>query len=343
MESPQLLEAARDGLSRFAFGRGQGLLFAYEIDRHGAVHDRSDAIEEEFFATKHGLVWLHIDIATTPARRWIETRDWLPDTAKEMLLSRGEYPRLEQTGTGLAGILTDFHRELEAVDWRPEHFHFYADEWRMITARRHPLAGIHHLRQTLQSGVEARTGIGLLGMIIEALATLLESATGELERNVESAEDDVERDEIQSLRTGVGAVRKKAILLYRHIHREERVLSRLCAKPPSWVHPDDLAALHEALGHLSRTAEDLDTVQLRTKLLQEELAARLAEATNRNLYILSIVSAILLPMSLVAGIFGMNLGGLPGLESPSGFWSVVGIIAVIGFLMVLVLRWRKIL
>ena len=50
----------------------------------------------------------------------------------------------------------------------------------------------------------------------------------------------------------------------------------------------------------------------RAKLLQEELAARLAENTGRNLYVLSILTAVLLPMTLVTGIFGMNVADLPG-------------------------------
>ena len=58
----------------------------------------------------------------------------------------------------------------------------------------------------------------------------------------------------------------------------------------------------------------------RAKLLQEELASRLAENTGRNLYVLSILTAVLLPMTLVTGIFGMNVAGLPGLSSQTSFW-----------------------
>ena len=48
------------------------------------------------------------------------------------------------------------------------------------------------------------------------------------------------------------------------------------------------------------------------------MAAKLAERTNRHLYVLSMITALLLPPSLVAGLFGMNLPGLPFAHSTHG-------------------------
>ena len=45
-------------------------------------------------------------------------------------------------------------------------------------------------------------------------------------------------------------------------------------------------------------AQDIELCQERTRLLQEEIAGRLGEATNRNLFFLSIVTATLLPVTL---------------------------------------------
>jgi zinc transporter len=54
-------------------------------------------------------------------------------------------------------------------------------------------------------------------------------------------------------------------------------------------------------------------------LLQEEIDSKLSAKNNRQLYVLSIIAALFLPPSVVAGIFGMNVGGLPMLESRFGF------------------------
>jgi len=75
-------------------------------------------------------------------------------------------------------------------------------------------------------------------------------------------------------------------------------------------------------------------------MLEGEIAGRLAEATNRNLYVLSIITTLFLPMTLVTGIFGMNVAGLPGTQDPGAFWWVVlGMTASAAGLLA-VLRWR---
>jgi len=59
------------------------------------------------------------------------------------------------------------------------------------------------------------------------------------------------------------------------------------------------------------------------------------------MYVLSVVAAIFLPLTFVTGLLGMNVGGLPGLESPVGFaWSIV-IMIVTGICLALFFRWKK--
>jgi zinc transporter len=56
----------------------------------------------------------------------------------------------------------------------------------------------------------------------------------------------------------------------------------------------------------------------RSRLLQEELSTRLAEQSNRQIYTLSILTALFLPPTLVTGIFGMNTKNLPFAEHENG-------------------------
>ena len=79
-------------------------------------------------------------------------------------------------------------------------------------------------------------------------------------------------------------------------------------------HETDTADLHRAIERLDRIALDLESVQERARLLQEEITGRTAEATNHNLYIVSLLTAIFLPITLITGIFGMNVGGVPWVD-----------------------------
>jgi zinc transporter len=97
------------------------------------------------------------------------------------------------------------------------------------------------------------------------------------------------------------------------------------------------------LDNLAFAIEAIAESYERAKLLQEELASRLAESTSRNLYTLSVLTAVLLPMTLVTGIFGMNVSGLPGMRDASAFWQVMLLILASGGLTLAALRWWKLL
>lgn len=65
-----------------------------------------------------------------------------------------------------------------------------------------------------------------------------------------------------------------------------------------------------------------------------------SDRVERRLRLLTIVSAITLPLGLVAGLLGMNVGGVPGIENPIGFWIVVALMAVIGLAQYLFFKAR---
>ena len=71
---------------------------------------------------------------------------------------------------------------------------------------------------------------------------------------------------------------------------------------------------------------DMAVLQERIKLLQEEIAGRVAEANNRSLFVLTIVTVLALPINIIAGLLGMNVGGIPLADHPYGFWIVVSIV-----------------
>ena len=75
--------------------------------------------------------------------------------------------------------------------------------------------------------------------------------------------------------------------------------------------------------------------------LQDELTTRLAEETNRRLYIVSVVTVLFIPATFVTGFFGMNTGGLlwGGDGAPHGTWFAA--VACFGAVLVTLLLLRS--
>ena len=87
-------------------------------------------------------------------------------------------------------------------------------------------------------------------------------------------------------------------------------------KPPLRIAAGRIAQRLDALDH------EIVALRERTRLLQEEITALTAEETNRHLYVLSILTTLFLPPTLVTGVFGMNTKGLPFTDNENAFlWA----------------------
>jgi zinc transporter len=102
-----------------------------------------------------------------------------------------------------------------------------------------------------------------------------------------------------------------------------------------------LEELRQATEEFSLVIQDGSELQERIKLLQEEVAALVNEQTNKSVFTLTIVTVLALPVNMVAGLFGMNVGGIPLADHPFGFFWVVGTLIVFT-LLASWLVWRRI-
>ena len=67
----------------------------------------------------------------------------------------------------------------------------------------------------------------------------------------------------------------------------------------------------------------------------------MAEATNRRAYQMSVMALLFLPASFLTGLFGINLGGIPGAESPTAFWVFCGFLLVLATGLAVWLKHRR--
>lgn len=123
----------------------------------------------------------------------------------------------------------------------------------------------------------------------------------------------------------------------------EQVFPRVkekCASK-SWFATGDIVALDDLIGRLRRLKENLGFITNRVTTLQASLDSWQSEQINKSLYYLSFLSIIFLPLSIVTGVFGMNVGGVPWTEqnknpkNRDGFMNVMLICVAILLLLLL--------
>jgi zinc transporter len=275
-----------------------------------------------------GWLWLHFSLADTRACQFMSTIPELPEPARALLVSGDEHQQLHGTETSLYGILADLVCGLDGATEEIGFLRFALTETLFVSSRRHQLNAIEATRRVLRRGAKVQTPSALLetiaGQMIEALDHYAEGLAAQLDR----AEERILADEVNVDRQIVGSVRRMTVRL----HRQLVTLRSLIQRFEQDIEEEDAnPAISLPTEKLGQRLDWLDTeiVELRdrSRLLQEEIMLKGSEQTNRSLHVLAIVTTVFLPASLVAGLFGVNVGGLPWAGEPSGFLWVIAIIS----------------
>ena len=288
-----------------------------------------------------GPAWLHFNINDARARRWIQERAAVPAPATEVLLGPDMRIHSEVLPDGFVAVLGDLAHDFQ--DETMLHtIRVYVDRQRMITARRHPLRSSDLLRRELQApdAVASLQPIQLFERLVDCLGRTFSLAVTALADQVDDAEEDILAGRFHRQGKALGRMRRSLARLRRHLTANRGALGTLPARLPASFTTQEKQDLRQAIESLDAVAQDLELVQERARLLQEEIAGLLTEATNRNLFLLSMVTTTLLPITLITGVFGMNVGGLPFVGAGSGFWWVM-LLMVLALVLTLVLLRRR--
>lgn len=271
--------------------------------------------------------WLHFNLADRRADRCISRMFAIPAPAHELLMSAENHQRALVVEGFVCGALGDFVHEFARDDAiSTDILRFALSPTLMITGRVHPLHSADLIRNRIEAGEHPRDAADALDLMVSSLLQVAARAAEQIARHVEKIEDALLDTEREPSASEIALIRRRAVQLDRQVTGVRAVLRRLerDAGLPGVLVPKttELAQISGALHG------DIVTIQQQARLLREELDLRTAQRTNQNLYILSVMTALLLPATLVTGIFGMNTGDLPLRSAPNG--SIVALALSLG-------------
>jgi zinc transporter len=274
-----------------------------------------------------GFVWLHFNLAHSAAEKWLREHVTLSDQFYESLRDGSRSTRVELDDDMLVAVVNDVHYDFAFEPSDISTLWLSVGPRLVVSARLQPLRSIDRLRDAVKRGALLKSSVELLVHLMHDQGDVLVSIVRGTTARVDRIEDTLLAGRLESKRADLGALRRLLVRLQRLLAPEPAALFRLLKSPPQWIVEEDLQELRQSTEEFNVALSDMATLQERIKLLQEEIAGRVAEANNRTLYVLTVVTVLALPINIMAGLFGMNVGGIPLNEHPHGFWIVVAIIA----------------
>jgi zinc transporter len=142
-------------------------------------------------------------------------------------------------------------------------------------------------------------------------------------------------------RARLASLRRNLISFRRLIWPLRDVLNTLEIEDLSFFTARDRLRLREASARSGRLGDELQALSERAVLVHEQILDTRADQMNKIMLLLTAVTVILLPLTVISGILGMNVAGIPYADNPHAFWVVATILAVIGTGIYLAMRKLK--
>ena len=272
------------------------------------------------------FLWLHFSLSNVASEPWLRRYLTLPDTFYESLHSDIDSTHLEQDGDALVArihdVLFDFTFDAPVATTS-----LCIKPHVVVSAHRRPWRSINQLREAVEAGQVFHSPIEVLSRLFRDQAGVLVDIVRKATQRVDPMEKRLLAKRISVSRSELGSLRRMLVRLQRLLAPEPAAFFRLLSRPPDWIAEEQLQNLQQSAEKFSAAINETTALVERVKQLQEELAALVSEQTNRTLFVLTLVTVLALPINLVAGLFGMNVGGIPLAQHPFGFFLVVGPLA----------------
>jgi len=318
-------------------GRAPELICGYDVDDAGRA--QATAADAPRPGAGSSYRWLHFDAGAEGLEPWL--RAHLPDPAVDALLQAETRPRCANLADGAMINLRGVNLNPGANPEDMVSLRIWVTGVLVVTVRLRKIWAVDALRQKAEDGRAPGSAAGLVAAMAEGLTRRIEEVALELEDRTDALEEQVLGGEAVPLAL-LAETRHTVIKLRRFVNPQREALDALAAGAAEGVTaPDALLSLRETANRSARNVEALDALRERLMAMQDHLEAQRAHTMGTNAYLLSVVAAIFLPLGFLTGLFGVNVGGMPGVESDVAFWVLSVVSAGLGVVLYVVFKLSK--
>lgn len=301
-----------DAILAFAFGPdGTG----------GAVAPAARAADQP--TPDGGFVWVHVNASGPAGQDWLEQAGF--DAITRAALTAAETrPRATVYGDTVLMALRGVNLNPGAEPEDMVSLRLMVSSRLVVSVERRELNAVDDVIAGFARGPGPGSPGELVARIALRSADRAEPVVARLNERIDDLEGDGEDDTFSAdQRAELADIRRMAILMRRYMFPQRDALYSLEIEDLPWLDAHSRARLREATERVTRLAEELDAIRDRAQVVHDMIMDLRSEAMNRQMLLLSVVSAIFLPLSFLTGLLGINVGGIPGATDPFGFWGVV--------------------
>tara|TARA_B100000700_G_scaffold158816_1_gene176028 strand:+ start:1341 stop:2288 length:948 start_codon:yes stop_codon:yes gene_type:complete len=284
--------------------------------------------------------WYHFQRDIDGIHEWLKAAD-IPEPLIDAMLEEDTRPRFQRLKDGFVLLLrgVNLNDGAQPEDMMSLRILYYKDT--VYTFRKHHFKAIAQIRDDLSRQQGPESLHDFLVHLVEQLNQKIEDVIDDIEIGVERLEAEG-FDNTAAQQQTLTTLHRRLLRLNRFIRPQLAALDKFTSESEKWVDSELHQWLLNERDTTQRLLEQIDLMLEQVWMQREQIQQAVAEKMNRNTYWLSVIAGVFLPLSFLTGVFGINIGGMPGVENASAFeifcWVLLGI-AVVEFLLLRRLRF----
>jgi magnesium transporter len=296
--------------------------------------------------TANGLTWIHLD-SLNPAdvTALAERFGWHPLDLEDVL-SKRQRPKVDDYPEYLFAVLhfPAYDKGIQRLN-AAELDAFLSPDY-LVTIPNVELLPVSRLFRRCEEDAAFREQLFSKGsgrLLYEVLDDLFDYCFPILDKighKLDSIEDDIDDGRFEEIVRDISKA-KQEIISFRKIVKPQRPTLRLLERHVERFLPQELELYFDDLVDASERIWDvLDNYKEVVEALEATNESAISHRQNDVLRVLTVFSVILLPLTLISGIFGMNVD-FPGFGTSWMFWTIVGIMVMTIAALVAFFRWKR--
>lgn len=320
------------------------MFVAFIASGDGSFHKLdSIAAVREAHAQPDARVWIDLEAPDEPELLVPRDLFHLDDEALYDCIHGEPWPRIDDFETHIFLVLYGLFGLKEVGEGDPHKLAIFCGPRFLVTVHRQPLLTVRQVKAHCGRHPEVLIGRGVdavLCALIDAMVANYLRVADRYEERLDALEDRSFRPDVDAgLLPELADLRRDLIQLRRLATAQRELLQPLMTGEYDFISEALSQRFQHVRDHLSQVIEAVDGMREVMGGVYQNYHSALAGRTNEIMKVLTIYAGILLPLTLIAGIYGMNLPLWPAPESPWSFWVVMGI--MIGTTLLLYVQFRR--
>ncbi len=323
----------------------QASIALFDYDASGLAEHRFASIaESQAYHPQHRTSWLNVHgLQNGEVMSEIGRRFNLHPLVLEDILNTDQRPKVDDYGDYLYIVARFFEYDAAALSVSSEQVSIVLGRDFVLTFQERPTGWFDPIRERLRHDkgqIRTRAADYLAYSLLDAVVDRYFHVLEQIAERSEQLEDELlERPQHATLSV-IHRLKRETLEMRRSVWPLREMLATLHRNDSRFFSPDTQLYLRDVYDHTVHVIESLEGIRDLIGGLLDVYLSSMSNRVNVEVRVLTVITTVFMPASLIAGIFGMNFRDMPLLDSPGGFALALSLMAAIATTMG-IFFWRR--